>query len=337
MTIRELARACRVSTATVSLALNGHARIPAATRERITRRAEELGYRTNPMVAALLSHVRQQKRSSFREVIGVLTTEPLAVSRRQLFHREVARGLRERAALLGFGVDSFRLDETWTAERLGRVLRSRGIRGVVVDGSCTGRDWPQLDWGELAGAVLAESEAEHGLRRVAPDRYHNMELLLAELERRGYQRIGYYNQADFEARVRGHWVAAYLRHQMPRPRSRRVPPEMAVDWRPERLVAWARRTRPDVIICPHHTAATWLRDAGLRVPDDLAVALPNWSRQHVSDAAGVDQCPADIGAAAMDVVTSQLTRNESGRQERPRVTLIPGVFREGTTLRPRPG
>jgi LacI family transcriptional regulator len=335
MTIRELARACRVSTATVSLALNGHPRIPAATRERIARRAADLGYRTNPMVAALLSHVRQQKPSAFREVIGVLTTEPLAPARRQPFHREVARGLRERAALLGYGVDSFRLDDSLRAERLSRVLRSRGIRGLVVDGSCMGGNWPQLDWNELAGVVLAESETEHGLRRVAPDRYHNMEQLLAELDRRGYRRIGYYNHDEFEARVRGHWVAAYLRHQMPLPPERRVAPEMAVDWAPERLVTWVRQARPDAVICTHDMAVAWLRSAGVRVPEDVGVALPNWRAQRANDLAGIDQCPGDIGAAALDVVTSQLTRNEPGRQERPRITLISGIFRDGRTLRPR--
>ena len=51
--MKDIARRCDVSVATVSKALNGHQDIGEATRERIVRTAEELGYMANSAARAL--------------------------------------------------------------------------------------------------------------------------------------------------------------------------------------------------------------------------------------------------------------------------------------------
>lgn len=53
MTIRDVARAAGVSTTTVSDALSGNGRLPAATRERVAAVAVRLGYRANPAARSL--------------------------------------------------------------------------------------------------------------------------------------------------------------------------------------------------------------------------------------------------------------------------------------------
>lgn len=63
-TIKDLAKACGVSIATVSRAFSPDARIAAGTRERILRQAEKMGYRPDPMARGL--------KGSRTQMIGVL-------------------------------------------------------------------------------------------------------------------------------------------------------------------------------------------------------------------------------------------------------------------------
>ena len=51
--MQDVARAAGVHQTTVSLALRNDPRLPAATRERIQAHAKKLGYRPDPMLAAL--------------------------------------------------------------------------------------------------------------------------------------------------------------------------------------------------------------------------------------------------------------------------------------------
>ncbi len=53
-TLDDVARSAGVHRTTVSLALRNHPRIPQATRDRVKQIANDLGYRINPLVSALM-------------------------------------------------------------------------------------------------------------------------------------------------------------------------------------------------------------------------------------------------------------------------------------------
>ena len=53
ISIRDIAKECGVSVATVSKALNGHHDISAQTRETVCRKAAEMGYQPNSAARAL--------------------------------------------------------------------------------------------------------------------------------------------------------------------------------------------------------------------------------------------------------------------------------------------
>jgi DNA-binding LacI/PurR family transcriptional regulator len=59
--MQDVADRAGVSRAAVSLALRNHASIPLQTRARIQRLAEEMGYRKNPLVSALMTYQRNFK------------------------------------------------------------------------------------------------------------------------------------------------------------------------------------------------------------------------------------------------------------------------------------
>ena len=60
--MKHVAAAAGVSVMTVSLALRRVPSIPAETRERVLAVAEKLGYRRNPLVAALMADLRGRRR-----------------------------------------------------------------------------------------------------------------------------------------------------------------------------------------------------------------------------------------------------------------------------------
>ena len=77
-TLREIARRAGVSHTTISLSLRNHPSIPERTRVRLRRLADRLGYRSNVLVSALMSQVRQKQHKSAPEVVGFLTGGPTA-------------------------------------------------------------------------------------------------------------------------------------------------------------------------------------------------------------------------------------------------------------------
>src|SRR4051812_19855777 len=74
--IRKIAKAAGVSHTTVSLALRNHPRVSEQTKRRIQTLAKKMGYRPNALVAALMSHVRSNRRVVAHEVVAFLSGGP---------------------------------------------------------------------------------------------------------------------------------------------------------------------------------------------------------------------------------------------------------------------
>ena len=61
VTLADIARKAGVHVTTVSLALRNHPRLPVATRQRLCALADQMGYRPDPAMRALVSY-RQKLR-----------------------------------------------------------------------------------------------------------------------------------------------------------------------------------------------------------------------------------------------------------------------------------
>lgn len=75
ITMADVARAAGVHQTTVSLALRSHPRIPENTRKRIQQVAEEMGYRPNPLVSALIAQRRLGLAFSSGSVLAYLHSQ----------------------------------------------------------------------------------------------------------------------------------------------------------------------------------------------------------------------------------------------------------------------
>ncbi len=122
--MKDIAKRCGVSTATVSKALNGQPDIGEETREHILRTADEMGYMANASARAL------KTKHSYN--IGVLFVNPMHGGLAHEFFSIMLDGIRREAEKNGY-------DITFINRSVGRRqtsylqhCRYRGVDGVVI-------------------------------------------------------------------------------------------------------------------------------------------------------------------------------------------------------------
>ncbi|HEU5080782.1 MAG TPA: LacI family DNA-binding transcriptional regulator [Opitutaceae bacterium] len=340
VTMRQIAELAGVSVMTVSLALRNHARIRSDTRRRIQAIAERAGYRPHPYVSALMATLKSSRKGEPgpAATLAFIYHFPRATLNSLAFMKTAYEGIRGRARQLGFGVDIFFRDETGAdAGHLDRVLKARGIRGVILgptQGVQTKLDY-SLDWSSYALATFGFSVREPDFHRAASFTYHSVRFAYRELWRRGYRRIGLVNTAMMHHRVDGNWRAGHYEAQMEH-LGRVIPASVLMSDETAEFLRWLKRFRPDAILCNGSAELGMLERNGYRVPQDIGLAtLSPLEPKHSAFFAGVDQRADAIGAAAVDIVAEQLNNNAFGLPLVPKTVMIECTWREGESLRQR--
>jgi len=329
LTQTEVARAAGVSQNTVSLALRGDARLPAETRERVRRIAAKLGYRANPLVAALMAQVRRKApvyRSTLAMVVAGVPQSELAAH--PSLERALA-GAEARAAVRGYRLEKFWLGERGlSAKRLTAVLAARGITGVILNPDEGGGALPALAWDRLAVAVLAHLDRRfRQFHCASAPPFRHCETAVAELRRRGYERIGMAMPKRYDRMMDQLYSAAYATWC---PNS--VPALVTEDWTARVFADWYKRHRPDVILARSTEPKLWLDQMGVAVPKTVGLVHLGW-HPRLDGWAGVDPRPEAMGSAAADLVIEQLMANEAGIPAEPKMVLVAGRWVDGGTLR----
>jgi LacI family transcriptional regulator len=321
---------------TVSLALRGHSKISPATRDRIRALAEERGYRPNPLVQTLMANLRSTRPANYHSTLAWITAFPTRDSwSHHWVHKHYHRGAVARAATLGYKIETFwALAPRMTGAALTRMLRARGIRGLIIPPVATPGTRLDIEWEHFSCATIGYSFSEPRLHRAAANLPEGMSRALAECERLGFKRIGFAIPANTDARVNHSWLATYLAWQQFIPEPSRLPVLLVPGRLEEPLPGWLRTHRPDVIISPNAEFLSWLPNLGKRIPEDISLVTLSLSEgesgaAHVS---GISQNNLTIGEAAVDLVVSQLQHNERGVPAYPHVVLTDGRWSEGRTL-----
>lgn len=333
-TMQDVAARAQLSRMTVSYALRHDPRIPADTRERVCQAAEELGYRVNPLVAALMS----ERKGGFSDK-GLSTLAVLL--RHESINPEseevVLPGARQRALERGYQLEYFRIAlDGQNGRQLTRVLRARGIRGIIIPR--LGRSMTlDLDWQHFSIVSQGYTLMEPELHRVASDLYRGGLLAVDSLRELGYRRIGLAIPKVPSRHTHDLWLAAFLVRQSEWASVEKVPPLLFSQeaWR-EEVQNWAKKNRPDVILHSHEDLFTLFTESGVKIPEDLGLAhldLCAPGASHPPGMAGIDQRLADMGAALVDVTVARLHANDRGIPAVPRTMLIEGVWMPGNLIR----
>lgn len=335
VSMRDVAAAAGVSRSAVSLALQSHPSIPADTRERILAAARRLGYRKNPLVAALMS-VRRTRATgaATRTSLAFLTCHvPPDAWRAAGPLRRFHAAAKARAAELGFSLDEFSLgDPAMRPERLATLLRARGIHGVLVaplPGEQTRLDF---DVADFATVGLGLSVQEPAIDRVADDHFHGAQQAFERCLLLGYRRIGLALAANISRRLENRWWSGFLTAQQQMSLHMRVPalmPETREEI-PSLLNDWIARHEIDAVVFS-------LRQEEKMACAPANVGLVSLSVQDASGrVAGIRQNERQVGQEAIELLAAKLHRWSTGATASPRLILVRGAWSDGLSA-PGPG
>lgn len=339
VTMSTIAGKAGVSKNTVSLALRHDPQIPASTRSRIEKIAGELGYAKNPVVSQLMSELRKAHPAGYRRTFALLNAnaDPQAFTRHPTVPDYVA-GCRRRADQLGYKLDEFWLhDPELYGERLNRILRTRGIRGVIVAGLMRENRLPtrfSVTWQHHAVVVTGVRTHQPTLSFACVDHH---ELVLEAMERArllGYRRPALVLERAIDDLVDGRFGAGFWVGQRTLPETDRVPTFLDVELArgdPGRFHTWFRTHRPDVVLTLHTVVREWLSAMGVQAPRDVGLVQLE-RRRGCADWSGMEQHNDLTGESAVDMVVSLLHNSETlGLPAAPRATLVGASWAEGTT------
>ncbi|MDP0499361.1 MAG: LacI family DNA-binding transcriptional regulator [Verrucomicrobiota bacterium JB022] len=292
-TIRDIAGKTGYHYTTVSLALRDHPSIPEATREKIKEAAEELNYRRDPVLSALMAHRQQSARQGMpRSSLGWVQ-DPQAQTPWDL---AVLQGLLQRSEALGYRVVMLSLEGDSPMRRaadLEAKAVEEGLKGLMISEEHYRElkplqppvlDRPLATWGWNADSTDALVGWSGRL---------DLQALVRQLRRQAYHRIG--------------WVVpAAVRPMLPES-AFELNPLLLETWQPGAFRHWAQRTLPCAIVSAYPEAAAEAEKLNLRPGKELGFITLEARRK--SDTHASWQIPADeIGRAGADWLDAQIVR-----------------------------
>lgn len=320
-TLQTIADALGISKMTVSRALRHFPSVPVETVARVEAEARRQGYRPDPLVTALMRRMRTSRLQKQTPLVAYVDSVLLAKQRLEFnYLRKVAAGARARGEQLGYRLEYFNLAELkMSPARLGKVLYSRGIRGVLIAPTLETGPF-KMDFSHFASATVGPSVTEPDICRAQSSHVRNIERVIREVRALGCHRIGMVLEENQDGRTEKTLGAMLLRHQMEIPENHRVPLLLVPKLDYRTYFTWLDEHRPDVVIGFRHGLADWLKKRSGGKP--LIVNL-NWQGETQSDY-GIDQQMDQIGAAALDLVVEQLQTNQYGIPRNPKRVHLPG-------------
>ena len=332
VTMAQLARRLGISPSTVSRALKSDPRISSKVRAEVAAAAATVGYRPNPMISALMS---SRRRKGGGDEVGTIALVTDYHGNEDWRTKDVCRweyeGVCMRAEETGYRVEEFPMAAfSHDFTKLGKVLVSRGIRGVLFgfsrERTITGLKGLELNSFSIAG--LSTYFREVPLNRANFHGFHNVGLAMDELMAEGRKRIGLV-VPEMNNRVSGFlWSGAALDWQR-----RNILGEPCVPFLPPAgreetdFPRWLKREKPDSLLVYKLPVKSWLSRMGLRVPEDVHVSFLYRNAGEIAEWPGIDGNLRMVGAAALDLVIEGLNTNRTGLPPYPKEVLIKGLWK----------
>lgn len=211
-TMADVAASAGCARSTVSMALRNDPRIASATRRHIARVARKLGYRPNPLVAALMTTRRMHRVTEQHTVLAYVTT--LSESEPWSHHRgylDFFAGAQRRATELGYKLEEFPLRaKGMTPRRYLQILRARNIHGLLVAPLPRNEKTIELDFSEVAVVGVGLSVVAPPIERVSNDHFQSAVLAVRQCRALGYRRVGFAVSRETSERLDHRWLSGFL-------------------------------------------------------------------------------------------------------------------------------
>ena len=180
--IKDIAKACGVSVATVSKALNGHNDISQATKEKVREAARQIGYMPNSAARALKTNRTYN--------IGVLFVDERRSGLAHEYFSAVLESLKVEAEANGYDITFINRNVGKKATTYLQHCQYRGVDGVVI--ACVDFNDPQVL--ELVNSRLPVVTIDHVFNNraaVVSDNVRGMEELVRYVYAKGHRRIAF--------------------------------------------------------------------------------------------------------------------------------------------------
>lgn len=332
VTIRDIAERAGLHYSSVSLALRDDTRIPEATRARIRKLAEKMGYVPDPGLAALAAYRTARRPQAIHSELAYLTDR----DRDDPFSAAAYRYARERAAGLGYQLVQYNLTRSGPGlARMQEIWWSRGVRGVMIGPFDSPEPLADVSWNRWPVVAYGYSTPRPSFNRALLDHFENMILHMAELRARGYSRVGFCLLDSIERYTAGRVHAAYLLDQSQHPDPAPVPVLDRDVQDADAIENWIRENRIDAIIA-YHEQHDLLRSRGWRFPRDLGFSLltrKSYEPETKVRFSGFDTKAEVLAANTIHFLVSLIHEHACGILATPRHYMISGMFHEGATLR----
>ena len=335
VTLADIAAKAGVHVTTVSLALRNSPRLPAATRERIKKLADELGYAPDPMLQALVAYRGGAAARRSPPTLAYVTNWNTRMGWREVTaHPDFFDGAAARAKELGYNLEHFWMREPGlTHGRLSRILHTRGINGVIIASHVREIDETlQFDWTRFAAVKIDYFPHNPQLPVVTNDQLQIIRLAMQKTIAKGYRRIGFVMDEGWDITVDHLYQAGFFWEQQALAPADRLPPYLIPN--KESLAAWLRRHRPDALIGKAEFVLPTLDALGLRIPRDVAF-VDIFLDDLGGKTAGVIQNHTEVGRLAVELLAGQLQQHKYGVPAIPTTTYVEGTWLEGRSLPPK--
>lgn len=340
VTIRDIAARAGVSAAAVSLALRNSPEVSEALHTRIQKLAQEMGYRPNPLVSAYQARVRSLNPVSRKATIAWINDTPQRDQWSKAHLSPLLEGARDRVGQIGYDLDEIWLPESEKpagenyATRYETILLARGIHAAILP--LIGKsELPFHPWRHCAVVCIGQHHTDGRTplhHEVTHDDYANIRLSVDSLRQAGCKRIGLAISNYVIEESNGYLAAGFWERVRHLPESAHIPMFLKeiTDAYPRQAAAWLKKHQPDAVIYAHPLVRRAVELAGLRVPEDIRMAHIHLAKD-VEGWTGIDREWHSVGAAAVDLVSAHLTRNERGIPAYPKKMLVRGSWVEGET------
>jgi DNA-binding LacI/PurR family transcriptional regulator len=333
--LQDVARLAKVSLSTASRALKNHPRISKATCLRVQKIATSCGYRANPVLTSLAQEWRKGRQSHYKSTLAYITSFPNASLKQGDAYYLFYCAAKERATQLGYTLESFWLKEPgMTGRRASTILKSRGIRGLLIANPPSAIGHLSLEWQSFAAVAVGFCLSAPHLHYVCNDHASSISLALRKLRHAGYQRIGLVVEPIADQYARGMFLATFLHYQHFLKASFRVPlfndKKGSAFFTQAAFSDWFHKHQPDAILCVHPRIKAWVEQLGKKIPQDVALITLDLLTSN-SKWTGIDARTQIVGTASVDLLVQELQMNVLGVPKFPKAILIEGRWQDGET------
>jgi LacI family transcriptional regulator len=337
LNIKTLAKESGFSTATVSLALRGHPRISAATRTKIRKVAETLGYVSSPAVRALMTEIRRP--ASNRSVLSVAFLH--SIRRPEPNGKEepifkMYQGAIEHAEKLGYRSEEyFTHDSNHDIVKLEKKLRSLNTDGVLV--------FPPMDldfvpdFKSLTLPTILLGVAPEGIRfrTVRADHFGNVQKACRMLLACGCTRIGFVGEEYmlrhvFSAFEGGFFATIYQAGLT------LIPPLITEKHSMREIANYVEKNSCDGILVGSNCDPGLMASTRGKFSRNVRIATypGQYSIDRSRNLSGINEQWELIGRCGMDELARSIEMHRLDTFDLPQHLLVAGLWVEGQTTKP---